>query len=86
MIVNVKDFETLSKQWEYAILSPEDTLLIEGGSIDSILGNNCQCDSNNCICYGGSDNCSCNSEAKTGNNCQCVNKPSSGLNPFPDKP
>lgn len=79
----MKDFETLSKLWEHAILSPEDTLLISGGATAGILGNNCQCDSNNCSCYGGSDNCNCNRESKIGNNCQCVDKPNSGFQPLP---
>lgn len=82
----MKDFELLAQQWEDAILTTEDTLLIVGGdSVCGMNGNNCQCNGNNCICYGGTDNCNCNSQS-TGNNCQCVEERTSEIYPFNPNP
>ena len=75
----MKDFEMLAKQWETAILSPEDTLLIVGGDSAMPLGNNCKCNGNdcdclspnNCNCGSAANNCHCDSNALGGNNCKC---------------
>lgn len=83
----MKDFEILAQQWEDAILTTEDTLLIVGGdSICGTNGNNCQCNSNNCSCYGGSDNCNCIKSLSTGNNCRCIRKQTGETDPFNPNP
>lgn len=71
----MKDFEILAKQWEDAILSQEDTVLIVGGKCTNPehASDNCMCNSDNCECGCRANNCNCTipRSSTVTDNCKC---------------
>lgn len=65
----MNNFDMLAREWEGAILSSGESLLIIGGDSGTVATNNCQCRGNNCNC-GVANNCDCG-DSTTGNNCKC---------------